>query len=774
MLSTRAVQQACIAVWSGPVARTPALRLLSAAALRSQLAAPRRSPSSTCSETTVGHVFTRHASSSSASSSSGSGVAGLTSVKAAQSAAFHTLPTTSVCILAHIDAGKSTLADRLLEMTGTISRVNAEDPKGINRQVLDTLQVEKQRGITVKSQAVSMLYDSQGSSPGKRWLINLIDTPGHVDFSYEVSRSLSAAQSVLLLVDATQGVQAQTISVFRFASAQKNPKLSIIPIINKVDLPAADVSKCVRQMRTMLGLDVRDPSDPAEQGGKMTPILISAKTGENVEEVLEAIVAHAPAGALRQAEQAPIDKTTPLRALVFDSWYDQFKGVVVLAAIRQGSIKRGDRVVSAITGKSYEVLLLGINHPGPVEVPMLREGQVGWIICNMRNISDAKIGDVLRLASEKSISSTAAAETLADKELQEAAFKALTPMVYAGIYPSDSTEFGKLEESINKLALNDRSVAVARESSMALGQGCRCGFLGTLHLDVFRQRLRDEHQHEILVTAPTVTYRIRYKPGKAPVAAGKGAVELTEDENGEFYRLCSNPVDFPEDHERKMTIESIEEPMVKGKLQCPQDYVGEMMTLCAEYRGVQLDYDLEHVGLQESASSSGAVAGDEQFAAELVYRLPLAEIVNDFYDKLKSRSSGFASFEYEADGYEPSDLVKVSFLVSGTPVDALSTICHRSKALQIGKSWAAKLKTSIPRQQFEVAVQAMAGGKVIARESLSAYRKDVTAGLYGGGDMSRLTKHRKKQKAGKKRLKAMSFGRVQIPQEAFAQVLDRR
>ena len=515
-------------------------------------------------------------------------------------------------------------------------------------------------------------------------------------------------------------MQAQTISVFRVASAQTNPKLHIIPVINKIDLPASDVSKCVRQMRSMLGINVKDPYDDSVKGS-VDPILISAKTGEGVEQVLEALVNSARSSAsLAPAKQPP---SKGLRALVFDSWYDQFKGVVALTAIRQGTVSKGSRITSTITNKTYEVLSLGINHPGPTETPYLRAGQVGWVICNMRNISDAKIGDVFRLSGE-----SVEDDPREIKAMQDAVLKALTPMVYAGIYPSDSTEFNKLEESIMKLALNDRSVTVARESSMALGQGCRCGFLGTLHLDVFRQRLRDEFQHEILVTAPTVTYRIRYKDAAAASAAssnGKATADVSTDDIGNTFRLCSNPVDFPDEHERKTTIEAIEEPMVKGRLQCPQEYVGEMMTLCAEHRGIQLDYDLEHVGLDESASdNSPQIAGDEQFAAELVYRLPLAEIVTDFYGKLKSRSSGFATFEYEKDGYEPADLVKVSFLVSGTPVDALSTICHRSKAQATGKEWASKLKSSIPRQQYEVAIQAMAAGKVIARESLSAYRKD--------------------------------------------------
>ncbi|KDN43567.1 GTP-binding protein lepa [Tilletiaria anomala UBC 951] len=676
-----------------------------------------------------------------------------------QSIGYSQLPTLTTCILAHIDHGKSTLADRLLELTGTIPKVNAADPKGVNRQVLDTLQVERQRGITVKSQAVSMIYEAQsGKEKGNKWLLNLIDTPGHVDFSYEVSRSLSACQSALLLVDATQGVQAQTISVFRVASAQK-PKLSIIPVINKIDLPNSDIDKCIAQMRSMLGLEVQRPGTSEDSG--IEPILISAKTGQGVEQVLEALVASAQS----RPTLPTVRSSQHLQALVFDSWYDQFKGVVALVAVREGTLLKGERIASKMTGKLYEVLSLGINHPGPTETPSLRSGQVGWLICNMRNISDAKIGDIFQHPGEPKRSRPQDEEMSA--ALHDASLKALTPMVYAGLYPSDSTEFGKLEESIQKLALNDRSVTVTRESSAALGQGCRIGFLGTLHLDVFRQRLQDEFKHEVLVTAPTVTYRVRYAPDRAPQDVLRQN-QLSEDGGG-VYKFCSNPLEFPEEHERKTIIEAVEEPLVKGRLRCPQDCVGDMMALCAEHRGVQLEYDFEQVGVEASSYAGGG----DQISVELVYRLPLSEIVTDFYDKLKSRSSGFATFEYEHDGYEPSDLVRVSFLVSGTPVDPLSTICHRSKAQQVGKAWAGKLKEAIPRQLHEVAIQAMANGKVIARETIKAYRKDVTGYLYGG-DVTRKMKLLAKQKKGKKKTAARAFGNVHIPQEAFAQVLDRR
>ena len=764
---------------------------------------------------------------------------------------FHLLATLSFSIIAHIDHGKSTLADRLLEQTGVISERNVADDKGINRQVLDTLQVERERGITVKSQCVSMVHRH---NDGKDWLLNLIDTPGHVDvswtlvlfpwgnrltkgetahqFSYEVARSLSACQTALLLIDATQGIQAQTLSVFRVATAQRNPApLRIIPVINKIDLPNADVGRCVRQMRDLLGLDVRMPMsqggsknrevDRQGQGSATEPILISAKTGQGVSSVLTALVS-GPLPTLSAQSAIKLSNLADLRAQIFDSYWDQFRGVVVLVSVRSGTLRKGEKIVSSLTGKKYDVIALGVQHPGPVETKELRAGQIGWLIANMRNVADASIGDVLKrpasavTAAEgggkqsESVSAEQAAQlaeldrTLARQKQQT------TPMVFAGLYPSDSSGFGKLEESIRKLALNDRSVSIARESSAALGQGCRCGFLGTLHLDVFRQRLQDEYRHQVLVTAPTVTYRLRYKEGMAPVkvrlasgkqqqqAIGKDASLEQEHQSREEadaidlnVRLCSNPADFPDEHTRKSVIEAIEEPMVRGELRCPQECVGDMMALCAEHRGTQLEYDFGPTFGGVSAASTGASVANDDLAEEqhgarqtvattaggavsvsLVYRLPLAEIMTDFYDRLKSRSSGFASFEYTPDGYAASELVHVSFLVSGTPVDALSTICHRSQAHTVGKRWAAKLKEAIPRQQYEVAIQAVAQGKVIARETISAYRKDVTSGV-GGGHYDRKLKHIKKQKEGKKRLRAMSFGRVQIPLEAFQSVLDR-
>ncbi|SPO44351.1 probable GUF1 - GTP-binding protein [Moesziomyces antarcticus] len=635
---------------------------------------------------------------------------------------FDRLETRTFSIISHVDHGKSTLADRLLELTGTIPQ------DGSNQQVLDKLKVERERGITVKSQAVTMVYDYDGPRPDfisafgdgfapkpGRYLLNLIDCPGHVDFSYEVSRSLSACQSALLVVDATQGVQAQSITVFELA---KQKDLAIVPVLNKSDLPAADADRCALQMEEILGIDTTLPGQE--------PLLISAKTGQGVDSVLRALVERTkpPPG----VEDGKLEgrEGPGFRALVFDSWYDQYKGVVSLVSIADGAVKKGDRITSCHTGKRYEVLSLGVNSPEMIATDVLRKGQVGWIIANMKDMSEAQIGDTFHLSSEK-------VEPLEG-------FAPTVPMVYAGIFPIETTDFLKLEEAIQRLALNDRSVTVQRESSMALGQGCRLGFLGLLHLDVFRQRLEDEYGHAILVTAPSVPYKVTWRDGRE--------------------EIVSNPIHFPDDSERKGKVTLLEEPMVRGVVRCPEEYTGEIMQLCAEHRGEQLD-----VSFPPTASAIRSV--------QMTYRLPLSEIVTDFFDKLKSCSSGFASFEYSEDGYQASDLVKLNFLISNTVLDSLSIIMHRSKVLYNARAWTKKLKDIIPRQQFEVSIQATTGSKVIARETLSAYRKDVTAGLYGG-HYERKLKHLNKQKEGKKRLKALGVGRVQIPTEKFLEVLDTR
>ncbi|WFC99764.1 Translation factor guf1 mitochondrial [Malassezia yamatoensis] len=614
----------------------------------------------------------------------------------------------SFSIIAHIDHGKSTLADRLLERTKTIPS------DGSNKQVLDKLKVERERGITVKSQAVSMLYrDAERLEKGlPPILLNLIDTPGHVDFAYEVRRSLSVCQSALLVVDATQGIQAQSISVYKIA---KQCGLTVIPVLNKTDLPASDPERCTRQLHEILGMDMSDPNNE--------PLLVSAKTGNGVDEVLKALVTRTrPAPGVHHGIE---QRGRPgFRALVFDSWYDRYKGVIALVSIVDGAVCKGDMVASYHTGKKYEVLDLGINNPEAVSTPILRKGQVGWLISNMKEVAEASIGDTFYRAGES-------VEPLPG-------FRPALPTVFAGIFPTDKSQFLKLEDAIQRLAINDRSITMQRESMTALGQGYRLGFLGTLHLDVFRQRLEDEYSREILVTTPTVPFRITYRDGT--------------------QTLCSNPVEFPDESIRKTHVEKMEEPYVIGSLVCPEEYTGAMMELCAEHRGEQLDIDF-------------STAGDTQVYMQ--YQLPLAEIVTDFFDKLKSRSSGFASFDYQDGDYMQSDLVKLRFLVANAPVDALELVLHRSKATYFGRIWVQRLKNAIPRQQFEIKIQACVGSKVLASETVRAYRKDVTAGLYGG-HYERKLKHLNKQKEGKKRLKAMSLGRVQVPQDAFIQILDTR
>ncbi|CAO1619018.1 unnamed protein product [Sympodiomycopsis kandeliae] len=627
-------------------------------------------------------------------------------------AKFDSIEPRTFSIIAHVDHGKSTLADRLLELTGTIPK------NGANKQVLDRLKVERDRGITVKSQAVSMVYDRtlpDDAQKKKRYLLNLIDTPGHVDFAYEVSRSLAACQFALLVVDATQGVQAQTIANLRLAQQLNLP---LIPILNKIDLPASDPEKCLVQLEE-LGIDTM---------GQLTkPLSISAKTGAGVDAVLQAIVERTDPMSGTKDGEIQEREGSGLRALVFDSWYDSFRGVIALVSIKDGAIKKGDSIKSAHSGRKYEVLDVGVNYPDPKSTNILRKGQVGWMICNMKDMREATIGDTMHLAKES-------IEALPG-------FKPSVPMVYASAYPVDSTDFIKLEEAINRLALNDRSITVQRESSMALGQGCRLGFLGTLHAEIFRTRLSEEYGQEIFITAPTVPYRICSPDGTT--------------------RIVSSPVDFPENQSRA-NKDRLEEPVIQGILTCPEEYVGEMMQLCSEHRGEELDVVFSELTGQ-------------QRQVQLKYRLPMAEIVTDFFSQLKSRSSGFAGFEYavdESDQWQESDLVKLTFQLSGTPVDPLSMVLHRSKATTTGRAWVKKLKDVVPRQYFEIAIQALVQGKVIARETQSAYRKDVTAGMYGG-DYSRKSKKLKNQKAGRAKLKSMNVGRVQLPGEAFMKLLDR-
>ncbi|KAI0306413.1 GTP-binding protein lepa [Multifurca ochricompacta] len=569
-------------------------------------------------------------------------------------------------IIAHIDHGKSTLADRLLEMTGTIN-VNS---KGANQQVLDKLKVERERGITG-----NMFYQQEERS----YLLNLIDTPGHVDFSWEVSRSMAACQGALLLVDASQGVQAQSLSVFY---AAKERGLRVIPVLNKIDLPAAQPERVKAQIHSIFGIN---PADVLH---------ISAKTGEGISAVLQAIVERIP---------PPSGEITGnLKAFLFDSSYDRYRGVISLVSIQDGVLRKGDRVASCHTRKKYEITELG---------------QVGYMACNMKQSSEAHIGDTLHRVGE-------VVEPLPG-------FQPAKAMVYAGIYPVQSNDFPKLEESIKRLVLTDRSVTVQRESSAALGQGCRLGFLGSLHMDVFRQRLEDEYDTNIVVTAPTVPYRVVYKDRTVVV---------------------SNPTDFPD-------VVDTPEPIAKASIIVPEEYLGEMMDLCFEHRAE----DFDHRYLESSGEVSNRVM--------LTCTIPLSEIVTDFFDKLKSRSSGFASFDYEDAGYKQSNLVKMIFLLNNRPVDALALIVHRSAEQAIGRMWVKKLHKVIPRQLFEVPIQAVVGKKVIARETLSALRADVTAGLYGG-HYERKMKHLENQKEAKRKMKRI--GRVELPQEAFFDILSNR
>ncbi|RXW18968.1 hypothetical protein EST38_g6886 [Candolleomyces aberdarensis] len=554
---------------------------------------------------------------------------------------------------------------------------------------------------------------------GSKFLLNLIDTPGHVDFAWEVSRSLAACQGAVLLVDASQGVQAQSISVFHNA---RERGLKIIPVLNKIDLPAADPERIAEQMRTTFGID---PSEILQ---------ISAKTGKGVQEVLEAIIDRIPPP--RGLKEAP------LKAFLFDSFYDRYRGVISLINVQEGVLRRGvsynffrlrveltvsqgDKIASCHTRKRYEVTDIGIMHPEEIPTQNLNPGQVGFIACGMKQSSEAHIGDTLhRLGSE--------VEPLAG-------FQPAKAMVFAGVFPVDNSDFPKLEESINRLMLTDRSITFQRESSAALGQGCRLGFLGTLHMDVFRQRLEDEHDANVIITAPTVPYKILYQDGREQVV--------------------SNPTEFPEAGDTSLRVKEIQEPMVKASIIVPEDYVGELMDLCYQHRAD----GLEHRYLDAGAASAARIM--------ITCLLPLSEIVTDFFDQLKSRSSGFASFDYEDAGYQKSDLAKMSFLLNAKPVDALALVVHRSAQEKVARHWVKKLHQVIPRQLFEVPIQAAIGRKVIARETLKALRADVTAGLYGG-HYERKMKHLENQKESKRRMKRL--GKVELPQEAFFSLLSNK
>jgi len=583
-------------------------------------------------------------------------------------------------IIAHIDHGKSTLADRLLEMTGTLSgRQKVE-------QFLDKLQVERERGITVKAQTASLFYEFEGQI----YLLNLIDTPGHVDFAYEVSRSLYACQGAVLLVDAGQGVQAQTMANFFLAFDQD---LAIIPAINKIDMTNADPERVAGEMNKAFDIQRDDI------------LLISAKTGIGIEKLLHAVIQRV------KPPQGAADK--PFKALLFDSWFDEYRGVICLIEVIDGEVKKGDIVTAAHAGHEYEVLDIGLMYPEPYATGALYTGQVGYLIAGMKTVKEASIGDTF-FHSKKAVTPLPG-------------FKPAKPMVFAGIYPIDTSDFDHIRDAIEKLTLNDPSVHVEKESSAALGLGFRCGFLGLLHMDVFKQRLEQEYNASIIVTSPTVLYKVL----------------LT---NGDEV-LIENPSKFPD----QVKIETVFEPMVNATIITPKAYLGTIMTLCQERRGEQKE--MTYI---------------DENRIVLRYKLPLNEIITDFYDKLKSLSAGYASFDYEQSGFEPGDLVKMNILLNGKPVDALSVIVHEEKAFYIGRQLVQKLRSVIHRQMFEVAIQAAIGSKVIARESVAALRKNVTAKCYGG-DITRKRKLLEKQKEGKKKLK--QIGTVELPHEAFLTVL---
>ncbi len=584
-------------------------------------------------------------------------------------------------IIAHIDHGKSTLADRLIQVTGALS------DREMTNQVLDNMDLERERGITIKAQTVRLTYKAKD---GQVYELNLMDTPGHVDFAYEVSRSLAACEGSLLVVDASQGVEAQTLAnVYQAIDANHE----IVPVLNKIDLPAAEPERVKQQIEDVIGLDASDAVE------------ISAKTGLNIEGVLEALVTRLP--------PPRGDGAAPLKVLLVDSWYDPYLGVVLLVRVKDGRLKRGQRIRMMSTGAAYQVEQVGVFSPKMIPSDDLGPGEIGYITAAIKTVADCNIGDTI------TDDRAPTAEALPG-------FKPSIPVVWCGLYPVDADDFEKLRESLGRLRLNDASFHYEPETSAALGFGFRCGFLGLLHLEIIQERLTREFDLDLIATAPSVVYR----------------VQLT---NGTVQEL-HNPVDMPDGS----VIDHIDEPWIRATIMMPDDYLGTVLKLCSDRRGEQVD--LTYVGNRAMA----------------VYRLPLNEVVFDFYDRLKSVSRGYASFDYQMDGYAESDLVRISILVNGDLVDALSFIAHRSAAEARGRSICVKLKDLIPRQLFKIAVQAAIGGRVIARETISALSKDVTAKCYGG-DVTRKRKLLEKQKEGKKRMR--QFGKVEIPQSAFLAAL---
>ena len=587
------------------------------------------------------------------------------------------------CIVAHIDHGKSTLADRLLELTGEVSERDMEE------QLLDNMDLERERGITIKAHAVTLKYKRDD---GEIYTLNLIDTPGHVDFNYEVSRSLAACEGAILIVDASQGIEAQTLANTYLAI---DHDLEVVPVINKIDLPSAQPEMVINEIEDVIGI----PAEDAPQ--------VSAKTGLNVESVLEEIVEKIP---------SPTgDENAPLKALIFDSYYDSYKGVIVYVRIKEGTVKPGDRIRMMATGAEFDVVEVGVMHPaGLVPNKGLASGDVGYIAASIKNIQDTRVGDTITTVKN------AAAEPLPG-------YKKVNPMVYSGIYPADGAQYEDLKDALSKLQLNDAALMFEPETSVALGFGFRCGFLGLLHMEIIQERLEREYNLDLVTTAPSVIYKV-YKT------------------NGEMVWV-DNPTNLPDPAE----IDYMEEPMVKATIMVPKDYVGNVMELCQERRGIYKDMTYMDAS-----------------RAEIFYELPLNEIIYDFFDALKSRTKGYASFDYELCGYTRSNLVKLDILLNGEMVDALSFIVHKDSAYSRGRKMAEKLKEAIPRQLFEVPIQAAVGSKIIARETVRAMRKDVLAKCYGG-DITRKKKLLEKQKEGKKRMRQV--GSVEVPQEAFMSVL---
>ncbi|MEM9062660.1 MAG: translation elongation factor 4 [Pseudomonadota bacterium] len=584
-------------------------------------------------------------------------------------------------IVAHIDHGKSTLADRLIQKTGGL------EEREMSEQVLDNMDIEKERGITIKAQTVRLLYTA---ADGRDYTINLIDTPGHVDFAYEVSRSMRAVEGSLLVVDASQGVEAQTLAnVYQAIDADHE----IVPVLNKIDLPAAEPERVAEQIEDVIGIDASDA------------VLISAKTGLGIDEVLEAIVTRLPA--------PEGNRDAPLKAMLVDSWYDAYLGVVVLVRIIDGTLNKGDRIRMMQTNAVYPVDRVGVFTPKMLQTDTLGPGELGFLTASIKQVRDTRVGDTI---------------TTEKKGTEDAlpGFQPAQPVVFCGLFPIDNADFEPMREAIEKLALNDASFSHEVESSAALGFGFRAGFLGLLHLEVIRDRLEREYDIDLITTAPSVVYHVYMKDG-----------EMIE---------MHNPADMPD----VMQIDRIEEPWIKATILVPDEFLGDVLKLCQERRGIQID--LTYAGTR----------------AMVVYRLPLNEVVFDFYDRLKSVTKGYASFDYQMDGYDPDVLVKMQILVNDEPVDALSVIVHRDKAEVRGRAMCEKLKGLIPQHLFKIPIQAAIGGRIIARETISALRKDVTAKCYGG-DITRKKKLLEKQKAGKKKMR--QFGKVDIPQEAFISAL---